>query len=85
MITDRSSVEFLTVPEIARLLRTRESKVISWIRSGRLPAANISDGRRPRYRIRRSDLDEFLRARAAAPTAARPAARQRRSNIPQYV
>jgi len=35
-------------------------KVVRWIRSGRLPALNVSNGaKRPRYRIERVDLLAF--------------------------
>ncbi len=77
--------EFLTPPEVAALLRIRESKILGWVRSGRLPAINVSEGQRPRYRIARAALDAFLQQRAVAP-AVPPARRQRRdSKIPQYV
>jgi len=76
--------EFLTPPELARLLRCRESKVLAWIRSGRLRACNLSDGRRPRYRVRREDLDQFLAGESVVP-ATRPERRSRRESIPSYV
>ena len=75
--------EFYTPPEIARLLRCRESKVASWIKSGRLPAINVSEGHRPRYRIARAALDAFLQQQAVV-LVARPERRQKRT-IPSYV
>jgi len=75
--------EFVTPPECARLLRIRESKVLNWIRSGRLRACNLSDGRRPRYRVRRADLDAFLQNQAVVP-ATRPE-RRPRLTVPSYV
>jgi len=74
---------YLTPPEIARMLRMRQATVIGWIRSGRLRAIDISEGRRPRYRISRQALDEYLVGRAVAPPT-RPVRRERR-DIPQYV
>jgi excisionase family DNA binding protein len=74
---------WLTPPEIARLLRCRGSKVLTWIRTGRLAAIDVSDTNRPRYRIARAALDEFLANRAVTP-ASRPASRLRR-DIPRYV
>jgi len=74
---------YLTVPEVARLLRTRETRVLSWVRAGRLPAINLSEGQRPRYRIARQALDEFLQARAVSP-AVRPVRRERLA-VPKYV
>jgi len=76
------SHDFLTPPEVCKLLRVRPSKVLAWIRSGRLPAIDVSDGRRPRYRIRRADLDDFLQRRAVAPPIP---TRRKRLDIPQYV
>ena len=75
--------EFYTPPEIARLLRCRESKVASWIKSGRLPAINVSEGHRPRYRIARAALDAFLQQQAVVPVA-KPERRQKRE-VPHYV
>ena len=75
--------EFYTPPEIARLLRCRESKVSSWIKSGRLPAINVSESTRPRYRVARQALDEFLQRQAVVPVA-KPERRQKRT-IPSYV
>ncbi len=74
---------YLTPPEVARLIRVRESKVISWIRAGRLPAINVSEGTRPKYRIKPDDLETFLASRAVAPIS-RPARRERLS-VPRYV
>ena len=75
--------EFYTPPEIAKLLRCRESKVAAWIKAGRLHAVNLSDGHRPRYRVARQALDEFLQLQAVVPVA-RTERRQKRT-IPSYV
>lgn len=63
-MTDRRS-EFLTPPEVARLLRVRREKVLYWVRRGELPASDLSErrGGRPRFRIARDDLDAFLERR----------------------
>jgi len=74
---------YLTPPEVAKTLRVSESKVASWIRSGRLRAYNVSEGQRPKYRIRADDLDAFLAGRAVTPPT-EPVRRERR-NIPRYV
>lgn len=74
---------FLTPPEVARLLRCRESKILAEIRSGRLQSINLSDGQRPRYRIARAALDAFLAGRAVAPAV--PPARRQRLQVPRYV
>jgi len=78
------SAEWMTLPEVRKFLRCRESKIRSWIASGRLSAINLSDGERPRYRIRKSDLDDFLTTRAVRPES-RPARREKRERPAGYV
>ena len=69
---------YLTPPEIAKLLRVSSEKVLNWIRKAELKAVNVSDGFRPRYRIRREDLDLFLRSREIQPPSPRaPRVRQK--------
>ena len=69
---------YLTPPEIAELLRVSSEKVLGWIRKAELKAVNVSEGFRPRYRIRREDLDLFLRSREVQPPAPRaPRERQK--------
>jgi excisionase family DNA binding protein len=50
---------FLTVAEVAELLKLNQQTVRNWIEQGSLPALRV--GRR--VRIRRSDLDRLLEAR----------------------
>ena len=57
---------FMTAPEAARVLRVKPDRLRGWIEAGELPAANLGDGSRPRYRISRPDLLLFLERRAAA-------------------
>ncbi len=78
------NAEWLTLPEVRKLLRCRESKIRSWIASGRLTAINLSDGKRPRYRIRRNDLADFLTTLAVRPES-RPVRRQKRERPAGYV
>ena len=75
---------WLTPPEASIELRCRTSKVLSWIRTGHLRAVNLSEGQRPRYRIARTALDEFLAERAVVPES-RPVRRPRRENVEKYV
>lgn len=51
----------LTPPQVARLLKVNPDKVLTWIRSGKLHAVNVTvkPGGRPRYRIAMSDLEAF--------------------------
>ena len=55
----------LTVPEVAKYLRVRPDKVLSWIRSGRLFGYNTSehDSGRPKYRVNPDDLKAFMQQR----------------------
>ncbi len=69
---------YLTPPEIAKLLRVSSEKVLGWIRKAELTAINVGDGNRPRYRIRREDLDSFLRSREVQPPAPRTRRNHRR-------
>ena len=58
----------LTVTEVARHLKINRDKVLGWINSGKLRAANTAkrQGSRPRYRIKRTDLETFLAGRTKA-------------------
>lgn len=61
-------IDFLTPPKVAKLLGVHHSKVITWIRSGRLPAINVVDPpKRPRYRVSKESLDAFLATLTVAP------------------
>ena len=54
---------FLTVAEVAELLKLNQQTVRNWIDQGSLPALRV--GRR--VRIRRSDLERVLEAGATSP------------------
>lgn len=76
-----TTAAWLTPPQIARELGIRESKVALWISKGELIAVNVAESTagRPRWRIRRSDLETFLlRRRSQAPAA--PIRRRRRDD-----
>jgi putative molybdopterin biosynthesis protein len=49
--------ELLTPDEVATLYRVTRNTVQRWIKSGELPALQVGN----QYRIRRSDLDNFVR------------------------
>jgi excisionase family DNA binding protein len=79
----------LTVPELARLLRVRQTKIRNWIRRGDLRAINITEksGGRAEYRIRPEDLEAFslLRATQSLPVnRQRPVRRRRLPPVPHY-
>ena len=54
--SDRGTDSFLTVAEVAEMLKLNQQTVRNWIDQGSLPALRV--GRR--VRIRRSDLDRVL-------------------------
>jgi excisionase family DNA binding protein len=58
---------------VAKLLRVHPTKILSWIRRGDLTAVNLADHQatRPRFRISRKDLEQFLATRRQMPTAPR--------------
>jgi excisionase family DNA binding protein len=77
----------LTVPEVAQALRVRRSKVLGWIRKGKLKALNVTDEGRPRYRIYRHDLEAFtsIQASLQSPTPRRRSPRRRPlPPVPEY-
>ena len=51
--------DWLLVSEVAELLRVSDSKVLDWIKSGRLKSKNLSDSTRPQYRVHADSLKEF--------------------------
>jgi excisionase family DNA binding protein len=53
---DEATDEFLTVAEVAAILKLNQQTVRNWIDAGTLPALHL--GRR--VRIRRSDFDQLL-------------------------
>ena len=80
--------EWFTPPEIAAVIGIRPEAVISRIRSGELLAVDFArpGSRRPRFRVRRSDLDDFLRRRSVCPEPpARPRPRRDDPAVTQYV
>lgn len=58
--------EFLTVAEVAAILKLNQQTVRNWIDSGFLPAMRI--GRR--VRVKRSDFDALLEASYTGPSKA---------------
>jgi excisionase family DNA binding protein len=54
--------DLLTTQEAARVASVRAATVSEWARSGRLPASKPAGSRQ--YRIRRADLQAFLRGHA---------------------
>lgn len=55
-----ADVRWLTVRDVAEMLRVHEETVRRWIRRGELTALDLG-GPRAGYRIRPSDLDDFIK------------------------
>ena len=75
----------LTTGDVARITGFSIAKIRKLIDAGRLPAVNGSSTDRPRWAIRREDLDAFLQPSNIAPRKKpKPARRQRIDrNVPQ--
>ena len=65
--------EYQTPPQVADVLGVGHDKILVWIHSGELRAIDVSTtrGQRPRWRISRIDLEDFLKRRAAIPRSPR--------------
>lgn len=63
----------LTPREVAALLGLRDTAaVLGWIASGQLAAVNVArspTAQKPRWRVRREDLDQFIARRSTRPAA----------------
>lgn len=57
----------------AKALRVSRNRIMAWIRTGNLTAANLGDGTTTRYRITQSAIDDLLDRRAVKPAATRQA------------
>jgi excisionase family DNA binding protein len=53
--------EWLSTEDVARMIGMSTEFVRQQIEAGRLPATKFLTGQRATYRIRASDLEEFLR------------------------
>jgi excisionase family DNA binding protein len=78
----------LTVTEVAKFLRVSPTKVLSWIRSGRLRGYNVAEreNSRPKFRVEPDDLAAFTQQRAITQPApkGRPPGRRRIPPIPPW-
>jgi excisionase family DNA binding protein len=55
--TDRSEVKFLTIAEVAAMMRVSKMTVYRLVHSGELPAVRVGRS----FRVTESDVDEYLR------------------------
>jgi len=77
----------MTPPDVARYLGIDAAKVLDWIRDGELKAYNVAarSSGRPRWRIEKEALDEFLRRRQSpVPLAPQPSRRRKNENVTEY-
>ena len=63
--------QYLTTREVADHYRVSLNTVCQWIKSGAITAINVSQGKRPTYRILASSMSQPIRNAAKGP-AARP-------------
>jgi hypothetical protein len=72
----------MSTTDVARRLgfdgKRSADRVVAFIRSGRLGAYNVGNGRRPEYRISENDLQAFLDGSRVGPPPPKPAWRRRR-------
>lgn len=73
----------MTPAEVAERYRVGYDTVITWIKTGKLAALNISTGRRPKYRIKSEALAALEEKLVAAPQA--PVTRQKQASYVRYV
>lgn len=77
----------LTVDDVADETQTDADTVRLWIRTGQLTASNVCRSplaKKPRWRIRRADLEQFLASRQNRPPAV-PTPRQSRRSVTSNV
>lgn len=62
---DDPAKDLLNISDVCELLAASPATVAEWIETGQLRASNLSKSHRPRWVIRRDNLDRFLELRAA--------------------
>ena len=82
--------EYVTLPTITQQIPIGQRKLRAEIHAGRLIAVDLATpgSQRPRYAVRRRDLEAWLAARTIVPQPPDPPARRRRrspAGITQYV
>ena len=74
-------MNYLTPPQVGKLLGVSPDRIRNWIASGQLEAVNLSDGTRARWRITQEAVDAFLLSR----THNKRKRRTRPSAVEQFV
>lgn len=80
------SGKYLTPLQIAERMNVQVVKVRGWIKSGRLPAVNVSAGKRAEYRILESALIDFEKSLLVVKSPAATAKKRKKcaGGIPHY-
>ena len=78
----KANTDALTPPQVAKMLGVNTGKVLSWIRTGQLKAANVTKkpGGRPKYRILPVELQVLLARLQPTPPPVKT--RQRKRKLP---
>jgi hypothetical protein len=65
----RSKDDWLTPPQVAKMMGVKPDKVLHWIHAGILPAINVAtkEGGRPQYAVTPTGLDIFTTRRSTRP------------------
>lgn len=77
-----------TLDAVAKALQVSVDTVAAWVRRGELRAVNVSRdraSRKPRWRVRETDLEGFLSGREVAPDSPRQMLRTTRKRGRQWV
>lgn len=75
-------MEYHTPKQLAKLLRVSRRRIYDWIERGELRALNVSDNKRPSYRIPDEALTAFQRKRTVAPSTG-PTPERKRGHRPK--
>ena len=78
--------EYLSPPAIARRLGVSHGKILAWIASGELRAADFATvrGQRPRWRVAETDLTAFLARRTTSPPPEQRRRRRTKQEVIQF-
>jgi len=82
----KSKEDWLTPPQVAKMVGVKSDKVLYWIHSGQLQAVNLAqkEGGRPQYAVTPADLDIF-KTRRSTRAAPKPRRARRESLASVYV
>lgn len=54
-------MDTMNAAQAGRYMKVTAQTIANWIRAGKLKAERVGDGRKPRYAIRKVDLDALLK------------------------